>query len=245
LLWADAISHNQNDTLEMNKQVGRMREIYQGCDAVRIWLGKESKLAHPAARATAEDKAPLYDWSSGCSKSNLEDNASDQPYEEDEQDKRNIKQYKQQFYDFYNLPTALQHNGTQDFRMGSFCLLYVLARGDYLNHQDLAFIQDLSSRDGVFEALTEKMNRMWWTRQWVIQETVLAKVATVHYGRFTIPWSMLRMALKTFQIHRQKACCMTEYTKLRTSDLKTLHQFAQTVRDIDTWRSIWFGQPNA
>jgi hypothetical protein len=53
------------------------------------------------------------------------------------------------------------------------------------------------------------------------------------------------MALKTFQIHRQKAYYTTKYTKLRTSDLKTMYHFAQTVRDIDTWRSIWFGQPNA
>ena len=245
LLWADVISHNQKDTNEMNKQVGRMREIYQRCQAVRIWLGKESRLAHPAAKATAEDKTSPCVWSSGSSGSNPEKPPSDQSYEENEQDKSKVKQYKKHFYNFYNLPTALQHNGAQDFRMGSFCLLHVLARDDHLNHQDLAFIQDLSSRDGVFEALAEMMNRTWWARQWVIQQTVLAEVATVHYGRFTIPWSMLTMALKTFQIHRQKACCTTEYAKLRTSDLKTLHHFAQTVRDIDTWRSIWFGQPNA
>jgi len=235
LLWADAISHNQKDTDEMNRQVGRMREIYQESQAVRIWLGKESKLGHPAAKTTAESQASPYVWSS----SYLE------PDPENEEDKKNVKRYKQHFYNFYNLPTALQHNGTQDFRMGSFCLLHVLARGDHLNHQDLAFIQHLSSRDGVFEALAEMMERTWWTRQWVIQETVLAKVATIHYGRFTIPWDMLTLALKTFQIHRRKACCTAEYAKLRTSDLNTLHHFAQTVRDIDTWRSIWFGQPGA
>jgi hypothetical protein len=61
----------------MNKQVGRIREIYKRYEAVCIWLGKESKLAYRAARATAEDKPPLYNWSSGCSKSNLEDNVSD------------------------------------------------------------------------------------------------------------------------------------------------------------------------
>jgi len=41
-LWADAISHNQSNNTEMNKQVGLMRMIYQKCAAVRIWLGKES-----------------------------------------------------------------------------------------------------------------------------------------------------------------------------------------------------------
>jgi hypothetical protein len=91
-------------------------------------------LAYPAARATAQDKAPLYNWSSGCLKSNLEDNASDQPYKEDKKDKRNIKQYKQQFYDFYNLPTALQHNRTQDFGIESFCLLHVLVHSNHLNY---------------------------------------------------------------------------------------------------------------
>lgn len=68
----------------MNKQVSRMREIYQGCQAVRIWLGKESMLTHPAARATGEDTVPLHVWTSGHLRSDLENHVSDQPYVVDE-----------------------------------------------------------------------------------------------------------------------------------------------------------------
>lgn len=244
LLWADAISHNQYDPIELNQQVSKMREIYQRSQAVRIWLGKESQLSHPVAKAPSEQGLCVFQ--SGLRDSNDKSDDYDSPlYKEDPVDNQRVKRYKRKFYDFYNLPLALQHNSTQDFRKGSFCFLHILARDDHMIHQDLAFLQDLSSRDGIFEALREMMNRQWWTRQWVIQETVLAKTVTVHYGRFVVPWEMLTMALKTFQIHRQKACCTTEYAKLRTSDLDTLHHFAQTVRDIDTWRTVWVGQPNA
>jgi hypothetical protein len=40
LLWADAISHNQDDDDEMNAQVDMMREIYKECEEVHVWLGK-------------------------------------------------------------------------------------------------------------------------------------------------------------------------------------------------------------
>lgn len=243
-LWADAISHNQRNEIEMNKQVSRMRDIYRKSQEVRVWLGKESSLEHPAARVVLDAKMPSTQW---CPLSDgiTNDDSSEVFYTSDAKDRCMVKQYSQAFSAFYSLPTAMQYTGSQDFRMGSFCFLHVLARGDHLNHQDLLFIENLSSRDGVFEALKEMMHRSWWTRQWVIQETVLAKVITVHYGRFTIPWSMFARAMENFQIHSKKDCCATHYAKLRTSDLKTLHHFAQTVRDIDIWRSIWLGQRDA
>ncbi|KAL0939929.1 uncharacterized protein CTRU02_206539 [Colletotrichum truncatum] len=40
-LWIDAICINQNDTLERNHQVARMREIYSAADLVLTWLGPD------------------------------------------------------------------------------------------------------------------------------------------------------------------------------------------------------------
>jgi len=186
-LWADAISHNQSNNTEMNKQVGLMRMIYQKCAAVRIWLGKESPLTHQAARPPPDDESPRCVWNYYNSSSSDRKRSLDRSDDEDEQDTKRVKLFNRHFYDFYNLPKALQHNGTQDFRMGLFCFLCVLARVDHLNSKDLPFLDNLSCRDGIFAALKEMMQRQWWSRQWVIQETVLAKVATVHYGRFMIP----------------------------------------------------------
>ncbi|KAI9702711.1 MAG: hypothetical protein M1820_006095 [Bogoriella megaspora] len=127
--------------------------------------------------------------------------------------------------------------------MGTFCLLHVLARDGCLRKKekkrDTEFMQELSSRDGVFEALSEMMRRLWWNRQWVIQETVLPPLAVVHYGRFTLPWDMLSSALKSYQTHHDKTCCNTDYAKLRTSDTHALENFVRTVRSIDRWRTVW------
>jgi hypothetical protein len=235
LLWADAISHNQDDDDEMNAQVGMMREIYKECEEVHVWLGKESPLKHPAARIPPAENAPCSDWSLATGPS----------YEETEEDKEKVNQYNNQFREFYNLPTALQHNRAQDFRMGSFCLLHALARGEHLNHRDFHFLQQISSRDGVLEALAEMMQRSWWSRQWVIQETILDKVAIVHYGRFKIPWNMFTKAMVTIDNHYENTCCSAEYAKLRSSDLRCLLEFADTVRDIDHWRTVWLRQENA
>lgn len=43
VLWIDALCINQADVEERNKQVRRMREIYQNAYRVMIWLGKETE----------------------------------------------------------------------------------------------------------------------------------------------------------------------------------------------------------
>jgi len=43
ILWIDAISINQKDVQERNKQVGRMGEIYSQAARVVFWLGPESE----------------------------------------------------------------------------------------------------------------------------------------------------------------------------------------------------------
>jgi len=89
------------------------------------------------------------------------------------------------------------------------------------------------------------MQRIWWERAWVIQETVLSENVYVHYGRFSMPWGMLSSALQTIQIHSKRRCCTTEYAKLRTTDLRTLDHFTHTVRDMDNWRTIWKNEASA
>lgn len=53
--WADAICHNQDDKAEMNIQLGHMETVYQRCDELHTWLGKEGQLSHPDSSLPANN----------------------------------------------------------------------------------------------------------------------------------------------------------------------------------------------
>lgn len=53
-LWVDAICINQDDILERNSQVMKMRDIYQKASRVAIWLGSESTNSPKALKFVAE-----------------------------------------------------------------------------------------------------------------------------------------------------------------------------------------------
>ncbi|KAH8746730.1 heterokaryon incompatibility, partial [Hyaloscypha sp. PMI_1271] len=48
--WIDAICINQGDVREKDKQVQRMKQIYEGADEVYVWLGPEADDSHLAMR---------------------------------------------------------------------------------------------------------------------------------------------------------------------------------------------------
>jgi hypothetical protein len=58
----------------------------------------------------------------------------------------------------------------------------------------------------VIRALDTLSSVPWWTRIWVLQETVLARKATLMYSYITAPWEMLAQAAKTSDMHDQFCC---------------------------------------
>jgi hypothetical protein len=60
LFWIDAICIDQDDVEEQNHQVGMMREIYSGAQAVWVWLGTEDKIMNSnMAMRYLETRQPL------------------------------------------------------------------------------------------------------------------------------------------------------------------------------------------
>jgi hypothetical protein len=65
LIWIDALCINQEDTLERNQEVKRMRTIYRTAREVVIWLGEEGdessramKLVKTLSKASDEGTCP-------------------------------------------------------------------------------------------------------------------------------------------------------------------------------------------
>jgi hypothetical protein len=75
LMWVDALAINQNDVVERNEQIPRMREIYAAAQFVVIWLGKgDEKLEHllwmianvPDITPDSSLKLTMENWRTWC-----------------------------------------------------------------------------------------------------------------------------------------------------------------------------------
>ena len=91
-LWADAICHNQKNKKELNVQVGRMRDIYIGCQEVHVWLGKEAQLHHHAGRLPADDGSSVK-WTSAAKDHCPDMDATENCYEPSREDDMKVRRY--------------------------------------------------------------------------------------------------------------------------------------------------------
>jgi len=78
------------------------------------------------------------------------------------------------------------------------------------------------------------MANLWqWTRIWVIQETVLAQKATVHFGMLSAPWSMFAKAAAHYEQERHNLCLDLAGT---LPGHEVLSQFSTSVTQIENVR---------
>jgi len=61
--------------------------------------------------------------------------------------------------------------------------------------------------DAGMEVLVGLFEQPWWRRIWCVQEIVLAKEATVHFGQTVFPWAMLEAACAKIIMHSTAGCC--------------------------------------
>ncbi|CAN9398148.1 unnamed protein product [Alternaria alternata] len=67
------------------------------------------------------------------------------------------------------------------------------------------------------------LSNPWWTRIWVVQETVLAREATVVYCNITVPWKVVTDAVELSDRH-DKYCCEELKSSLPYSDVEIIDQ---------------------
>lgn len=62
-LWVDAVSINQNDSIERSAQVQRMCQVYSSADRVLVWLGDSDDMENiPAARFKGDLASLKDEW---------------------------------------------------------------------------------------------------------------------------------------------------------------------------------------
>ncbi|KAF2445830.1 hypothetical protein P171DRAFT_358981 [Karstenula rhodostoma CBS 690.94] len=245
-VWVDALCINQSDVSERTRQVKLMGDIYRNSRETVIWLGESTpedeqgrRFSHTCSstsnKLSQEQGGPLrLVWHGGAA------------------DEYMLNQYLQDC-----LHDDLSSADVPNDVFGAFCLISSLAHGtssrllEMLKYDESKLwsrygqghglhdflsgdVQLLGSRASrVFAGLQRIMSRPWWTRIWVIQETVLSQKATVHYGQLSAPWTMFSEAATRFAHDRQTFCLDLSGAFRGQSTLTT---FSNTVLRIDKAR---------
>ncbi|KAF2820746.1 HET-domain-containing protein [Ophiobolus disseminans] len=181
VIWADALCINQNDLDDRSQQVQLMGDIYSSAEEVLIWLGYGGDVQPP------RQVPDLYYWTG--------DNADDElvnTYIERSQSQRS-------------------ENDVAEDILGAFVFLKLRASNMHLGDMPFFEVDGMMLRarkpwQAVFRALKSLSSLPWWNRLWVLQETVLARKATVIYNHTTAPWDMLALAAQLWLIH-DNSCC--------------------------------------
>ncbi|KAF1847680.1 uncharacterized protein K460DRAFT_426459 [Cucurbitaria berberidis CBS 394.84] len=180
-VWADAACINQADLNERCQQVQLMGDIYSSAEEVLIWLGYGGESQAPS------EQPRIYQWTG------------------DDTDVELVNAY----FEWYQNQREEKNYG-EDI-LGAFVFIRLRAGDKHLNEMPFFDVEGkrLQARKpwpAVVRALETLNSVPWWTRVWVLQETALARKATVIYNHTTAPWDMLARATISSQTHDQFCC---------------------------------------
>ncbi|KAJ9412707.1 heterokaryon incompatibility protein-domain-containing protein [Fusarium oxysporum] len=167
LVWADAICINQDDIKERGEQVRMMGQIFSGAFQVVIWLGEDEDYCFGSQTLLASSLSSFAEaFSRTCSLVNewLAKSGS----------KDTKATYSKVSADGYS--TSRHSKNDSDIRISS---------------------QDRESAEQgrlTRSTLLWLFERRWFSRVWVIQESVLARHAVVQFGSYQISWNWIGIA---------------------------------------------------
>ncbi|KAK1911514.1 hypothetical protein P3342_012815 [Pyrenophora teres f. teres] len=193
LIWVDALCINQDDTLERTHQVGLMGEIYSNSQETVIWLGEPGSNEYDGRDFLKADAKPSRIMWNGDER----DNPLRDAYFADIE--------RSHLFRVAAVDRPWTENGPDIF--GALCLIHSFAEDashpalNILDKEKVAAMRRYgfgsiwqglvlakacvrgSRSSRVWEGLARLMSRPWWQRVWIVQETVLSRRATIHYGR--------------------------------------------------------------
>ncbi|KAI0437509.1 heterokaryon incompatibility protein-domain-containing protein [Xylaria telfairii] len=225
-LWVDAICINQQDAAERAYQVRMMRDIYQNSSEVLIWLGEtgpyddmgdwiwERAGLNPDALRGTHGNPNIMEWSG---------------------DERDIPKLKAYFSSTIDKETASRFEGKRRDIFGAFCILHLLASGvpvDKIWH-----LRHLNYSASIVEGLNAIMEKAWWQRIWVVQETVVAKKPVIYYGSLCAPWRMFALAAVGYDTGRVRNNLDGVVSQLKSGH--SLMQFTRVIMEIESTRRSW------
>ncbi|KAK0619562.1 heterokaryon incompatibility protein-domain-containing protein [Immersiella caudata] len=213
-VWVDAICINQKDDNERTHQVQMMRDIYERSEEVSIWLGaaQENDMMGGDVLPELTPEAPPYvDWQG-----------------------KDIEQDKALWEAF--VVRQKSHQDTMDIRyrdiFGAFCILWLLSVGVEAAH--IIHLRHIGQSITILNGLDAIMEQSWWTRTWVLQETIVATKAVVYYGDLSAPWDMFAGAAIAYSSKKLANSIESAYPYIRS-----LSRFSSTVGEMEGVRSAW------
>ncbi|KAJ5062687.1 heterokaryon incompatibility protein-domain-containing protein, partial [Bipolaris maydis] len=182
-LWLDAVCINQSDIHERSEQVQCMREIYSSADEVFIWLGYGRNLHSPS------EQPDIVRWTG------------------EDEDLEIVDSYFKQGT-LQNSPNE-EGNETEDV-VGLFVYMKLRAMNKHVHEIPFFDVKGGKLQAGqswlaIIQAMHTLSSHPWWTRIWVVQETILARKATVLYGKITVPWTLVGESTRAAARHIH--CC--------------------------------------
>ncbi|KAH8723101.1 heterokaryon incompatibility protein-domain-containing protein [Phaeosphaeriaceae sp. PMI808] len=236
LVWADALCINQMDTIERTHQVGMMGEIYRNSRETVIWLGEQTDHDDVGGRFLG-DCISHEDWGTlrrgGLPRIAWQGDTTDQKlldaYIRDCRSSTITKPLK---FDYHNLTDA---DTSRDI-FGAFCLIHNFALGTadealkFLKENEMETWERHDYPKAWYDMVSPDAH---WTRIWVIQETVLSRKATIHFGMLSAPWSMFASAAAHYARERHTLCLDLAGT---FQGQRILTRFSNTVLQIDNTR---------
>jgi hypothetical protein len=206
IIFADAACIDQSNLNERSQQVQLMGEIYASAEEVFIWLGYGRELQAPVAQPK------IIHWIG------------------DDMDMEVTDSY------FKRDHSLVRENGegkeTEDV-LGLFVYLGFRAMDRHLYEipffdveEDILYTKQNWS--AVIRAAETLLSNPWWTRIWVVQETVLARHATVVYRNITIPWTVITDAVRISDRH-DLYCCQKLFSSLPYNDKEITAQLGSAM----------------
>jgi hypothetical protein len=187
-LWADAICINQDEVEDRNNQVSNMRLVYRKAEKVEIWLGAERDV-----QGTDDDEKPNLKCRDKPTIAKNPREGKDEIWSLDHiqhpeaaptramlDDQLRAQTCIDNWFEYNNRPKSQRAHMTPDYTMEFFTMIYKFSQEAFAScgigrrkplDQRIPFLQSATARGPTLEVFHEFMNRLWWNRLWVVQDT--------------------------------------------------------------------------
>ena len=213
IIWIDALCINQTDFIEKEIQVDLMKDIYEGCEEVMMWLGEpEGDLNFD--RQVIENK--LVPWN---------DLGPD----------LDLGSFDETMFGGSDALAALSlvYIVSRNKPIHEWPFL--------VQDDDKTSWKATENFKKAATGLQKLANLPYWSRIWIVQEVVLPQVATVVYGPWRAPWSMFADCAKNLMLHAtggNASCCGAEFLKLDNEIWSALEKLYYEVNPLVHFQTI-------
>lgn len=116
---------------------------------------------------------------------------------------------------------------------GTFCMISLLAQG--LKASNIWYLRRLDYAPAIIQGLVSLLEMPWWSRIWVVQETVVASQAIVYWNNISMPWDVFSGASSRISKHSVELLGLSAAKTYGP----TLSSFCRKIGEIEGTRKSW------